>query len=360
MCGCQSGQLELSVKQLVQAFEGSNPSPHTMSSEHMTKTVFDIKDRNPELQRPDIESWVKGLEEFSLFPPKNLDVAIESIQEAEKNGTPLPFSLTFCPADRKLDNPKNEKQKFEFVPLTADLPRAEEAVEELFGFLIFAKKSLGIIPHLSLVFADTLERGIEETTVNTEEMPKISSESVKGIQEMFFHFDQSHPGLLQRENIPMPKIHKMSTLGQEGKKVGLGREQIINQREFDMLDPLNPLFETWKKHLTLSRHDNPLTATSWRSKRSAEAIQSKTRFLLAQLMADGEILPKLVKELNPKKFPEECPRPIFITTSTIKTGFEMETDGFNTTEPTCVIAPFRNIGDWAEEPIDSPWLNFVK
>lgn len=334
--------------------------PHTlMSKEHMTKIVSDMGIKNPEFNRPEIESWTNGLVRFSLFPPQKLELVVKAIQEAHELKTPLPFVLTFCPADQKIESPTPTSPKSKFVPITKDLPRVTQLIEELFGFLIFTRKTLGITPHLLLVFADSLERGIEETTLNTKEMPSIATASIKGVQEILFHFDQAHPDLLQKENIPMPKIHKISTLGQEANKFGISRDRLITQAEFDMLDPLNPLFEIWKKHLVISRHDNPLTSTSWRSKKAAESIQSKTRFLLAQLAADGEILPKLIKELNPKKFPGLCPRPIFITSSTIKAGFEMETDGFNAKEATCVIAPFRNIGDWTNAPVDSPWLNFL-
>lgn len=305
-----------------------------------------------------VETWFKKLEEHSLFNPRNSDIGINTIQASLRNQTPLPLILTLCPAIENLNSPNLKGQTRKLVILDKNLPRARVAVEEIFGFLISLRKSLGIRPNIFLIFSDSLERGAESMFENARDMEQIATASVNGIQDLFKEFDQKHQGLLQQFSVEVPKIRRQSTLNTQGGKAGINRDWLIEEKEAEMLDPLNPLFALWQKHLLITRNDDTFVSTGWQNKKGAEALWNRVRFLLAEFITDGEFLPKMNKVLNPKKFTDtDIPRPIFLASSTRAGGFEMEVDGFNVSQQTCVTAPFHNIGRWTEPPHDSPWIN---
>ncbi len=304
-----------------------------------------------------VEMWFKKVNEQTLFATRNEISGVRTVIEAKEKGLDLPLILTFCPAIENLEKPNPKGQTRKLVPLNITLPRAARAIDELFGFLISIKKDLKINPTVFLVFADSLEKGAENMFENSTNMESIAVESINGVRELFLLFDQKHPGLLQKFKIEIPKIRRQSILNIEAGKVGISRNQIIEIKETHMLDPLNPLFEIWEKHLILTRKDSSFVATGWQSKKGAEALWNRVRFLLSEFIADGELLPKLVKVMNPKKFPVDMPKPIFIASSTRQGGFEMEADGFSINGETCVISPFHNIGRWTEKPISSPWTD---
>ncbi len=331
-----------------------------MTIENM-KNIQTINGDVAELEKLDPAGivWIQKLKELSLFNVRNEDIIIKSILEARELQAPLPFILTFCPAIKNLDIPNSKSQTRRLMPLTTELPRAKMAIEELIGFLVFTKNTLGITPNVFLVFADSVEKGAENMFENLHDMNIIAEQSVRGIQQLFKDFDLGHPGFIQQNGIQIPKVRRQSSLNIEANKVGKSRKEIIEDRETEMFDPTNPLFQVWEKHLLLTRQDQNFVATGWQSKKGAEALWNRVRFLLAEFMADGEILPKLAKLTNPKKFTNGFPNPIFIVSTTRLAGFEMEVDGFNTAKKIGVIAPFHNIGRWTDQENNSPWLNFL-
>jgi len=323
----------------------------------LNKTLITQEIETDELRQSVIETCFKEIDSFSLFPASNLEVGMEAARLANQKNLTLPFILTFCPAIENLNTPNSNGQTRKLVPLKRDLPRAKLAVAEILSFLISFKTKTGIKPHLFLIFADSLEKGAENMFVNADEMESITVESIKGIRELFNFSDQKHPGLLQSKQIEIPKVRRQTMINIEAGKAGMSRNQLIEEKEAQMFDPIDPLFNLWQKHLILTRNDGKFVSTGWQNRKGAESLWNRVRFILAEFIADGILLPEMLKVLNPKKFSAEIPRPIFLASSTRSGGFEMESDGFNVNQHTCVLAPFHNIGRWTEELKSSPWTD---
>jgi len=293
--------------------------------------------------------WIEGVEENSLFEARNKNLAISSVVEASEKESPIPFILTLCPAIDNLVVPNSKGQTRELTPLTKDNPRLKIFVKELVSFMIFTKKKTGLDSEIFLIFSDSLEEGAKNMFTNSECIEDITISSKEGIRKAFFEFDQENQGLFQENRIRIPKLFAQSEIPGFSQ-----REKLIDRFIFKMWDPITKEWEEWAKHLKANRNDDSFISTGWQNASGARQIWVRTRFLLAEFMADGVFLPDVMKKIKQKRFPLGMPNPIFIASTTRKAGVEMEASGF---ESCGLISPFNNIGRWTDSPNNSSWID---
>jgi len=304
----------------------------------------------------EIELWLNQVQGKCVGEIASINLVSGSCHKAKELNLALPLILTLCPAVFNLNFPTANGQTRELVPIQSNSPRVRSLFEEIFGFQIFLKKNLNMNADMFIIFGDSLERGSDKMLTNPQDMASISEMSIKSIRETIIDIDRSTNGLFQKSGIKVPKIRLQSNISQQGGKVGLNRETIINQAETAILDPNSNLFALWSKHLLLARNDSKFTETSWQGLKSAEAIWSRMRFLIAELTADGIFLPEMMKHLTMQNEIE----PIFLASSTRKVTLEMEADCFNIKRRSALIPAFRNIGKWLNPAESSPWIDELR
>lgn len=192
--------------------------------------------------------------------------------------------------------------------------------------------------------------------INPENILQVSQNGVKSIREIITSIDRNSNGLFQKLGIKIPKIRLQSNISQQGGKIGLNRELMINQIETKIFDPNSDLFKLWSRHLELARNDSKFTETAWQGSKSAESIWQRMRFLIAELTTDGVFLPEVMRNLTSESEIE----PIFLASSTRVATLKMESDCFNIQTQRVLIPAFRNIGKWLEPPEQSPWIDELR
>ena len=168
------------------------------------------------------------------------------------------------------------------------------------------------------------------------------------ITRAFGEFDLNHPKVMQETNFRIPKVRLQTNVLEQSGKINLNHEEQMKKFELMCLDPKSSVFELFIKHIRATS-DTPFVSTGFQTIKSAETVWNRVRFMLAQNMADGVILPKIMGELHKNRFPLGMPRPIFICSTTRQGGIESEMDGFTAIESNPVIAVFNNIGSWMKD-----------
>lgn len=325
--------------------------------ENMTRNKLHNKQLETDFDR-DSESfqWLSSLRQNCIAEITNENLIMDAISKSKELNAPLPFILTLCPAVFNLNFPTNNGQTREIVPIETGNLKVKALFEEVFGFQIHLKRLTGLDTELFLIFGDLLEKESERMITNSPDMYRISQESLKAIREIIINIDQESRGVFQSIGIKSPKVRLQSGTAQQGGKIKLNRDQLINKFETSILDPNTDLFLTWSKHLKLARNDEKFTETSWQGQKSAESIWNRMRFLIAELTTDGIFLPNMMKHLNSKVAVD----PIFLASSTRQATLKMESDCFNLINQTALIPAFRNIGKWLEPPESSPWIDILR
>ena len=300
--------------------------------------------------------WLNKVHQNSVAEITNPNLIIDAVSKSKESNTSLPLILTLCPAVFNLNFPTQKGQTRELVPIETNNLRVKSLFEEISGFQILFKNLTGLDTELFLVFGDLLEKESEKMITNSEKMNEISQLSVKSIREIIISIDQRSNGLFQKRELKTPKVRLQSGISQQGGKINMSREQMINQFETSILDPNSKFFALWSKHLRLAREDAKFTETSWQGQKSAEAIWNRMRFLVAELTTDGIFLPEMMKHLNKNIIAE----PIFLASSTRQATLKMESDCFNSMNQRALIPAFRNIGKWLEPPESSPWIDILR
>mgnify|MGYP001563295044 CR=1 FL=1 len=325
--------------------------------ENMTKNNLLNRQLETDLTRDsELFLWLNKVQENCVVEISNRNLVIDAISKSKESDTPLPLILTLCPAVFNLNFPTQKGQTRELVPIETDNLRVKSLFEEISGFQILLKNLTGLDTDLFLVFGDLLEKGSERMLTNSENINTISQTSVKSMREIIVNIDRESNGLFQRMGIKVPKVRLQSGISQQGGKINLNREQMINQFETSILDPNSNFFTLWSKHLKLARDDAKFTETSWQGQKSAEAIWNRMRFLIAELTADGIFLPEIMKHLNKGIMTE----PVFLASSTRQATLKMESDCFNLVKQRVLIPAFRNIGKWLEPAESSPWIDILR
>jgi len=291
------------------------------SIETMDKPMSSNIETKPEIKfTPEVLSWLNFIEEISLFSPHNIEAIAKSAEEAKREGVPLPFIINLCPAIENLKQPTERGQTRKLLPLSKDNPRLIKFVQELASFMVTTKDMLGVTPEIFLIFSDVLEPGSEKMFVNSDEIEAITNQSLKTIRKLFFQIDRANPGLFQEKKIRIPKIHQQSRVLELAGKIGINPHNLIAKVEFEELDPNSPAHEAFERHLKLTRNDPSFVPTGWQSHTGRIAIHNRVRFMVAQCWTDGVILPKLMRHLLQKRFPEKMPSPIFVISTTREAG----------------------------------------
>lgn len=325
--------------------------------ENMTKN--NLQNRQTEadsIKNSELFLWLNKVQQNCIAEITNPNLILDSILKSKESNTALPLILTLCPAVFNLNFPTQKGQTRELVPIETDNLRVKSIFEEMFGFQIVLKNTTGLNAEFLLIFGDLLEKGSDKMITNSQDINDISQKSIKTLREIITRIDQESNGLFQKIGIKMPKIRSQLGIFQQGGKIDLNREQMINKFETEVLDPHSNLFELWTKHLKLARDDQKFTETSWQGQKSAESIWLRMRFLIAELTTDSIFLPEMMKHLNAKINTE----PIFIASSTRQATLKMEADSFNSINPRALIPAFRNIGKWLEPPESSPWIDILR
>ncbi|MFH1561127.1 MAG: hypothetical protein ABID04_00925 [Patescibacteria group bacterium] len=300
---------------------------------------------------PEVLSWMTTIRALSLTPPANPERTMTTAQECWAKGIPLPVIITLCPAIKNLAEPNERGQSRELVPLTPENQRLQLFVQELLNFHSVCKQTLGIPIEIMFMFVDLLEDEAEAMFTNAEQMPTIAKESLVGVRQTFQIVDQSQPGKFQIERFRVPKISLRSSVLQQAGQAGFNHEKAMRQATLEMLTPGSGTFDLLVKHLRLSK-DSPLVETGFQTIASARTIWTRVEFLLAEFIADGQILPEIMKSQNRKVFQgQSTPPPIFVCSSTRSGGIQMEMDGFCSTDTNGgAIAIFKNVGRWESPP----------
>lgn len=315
-----------------------------------------FKVRNSVENNTDIELWAEKLEEKCVTDITNKDILIGSLEVAKAKQIPLPLIITLCPAVFNLEFPTAKGQTREFVKIDNENTRVHSFFEEVFGFQALLKKESKLDTELFIIFGDLPEKGADRMTVNVTELKDITLESMQSIKSILSDIDSSSNGMFQREKIKIPKIRLQSNISQQGGKIDLNREFLIQSFEREILDPNSPFFNLWVKHVQFARNDSKFTETSWQGIKSAEAIWTRMRFLIAELTTDGVFLPEIMKHITNKSDIE----PVFLASSVRPATLEMEADCFNMKKQRVLIPAFRNIGKWLEPPESSPWIDELR
>lgn len=325
--------------------------------ENMTKINLQNRQIETDIGKDsELFAWLNIVQQNSVAEITNPDLIIDAVSKSKESNASLPIILTLCPAVFNLNFPTQKGQTRELVAIEANNLRARSLFQEILGFQIHLKCTTGLNTELFLVFGDLLEKGSEKMITNSEDINLISQRSVKSMREIMVNIDQESNGLFQKIGIKVPKIRLQSGISQQGGRVNLNREQMINQFETTILDPNTDLFALWSKHLKLARMDAKFTETSWQGQKSAETIWNRMRFLIAELTTDGVFLPEMMKHLNSGVVAE----PIFLASSTRDATLKMESDCFNSINQRALIPAFRNIGKWLEPAESSPWINTLR
>ena len=325
--------------------------------ENMKNTNLQNSQRESDSNKDsELFAWLNILQQNSVAEITNPDLVFKAASISKTSNTPLPLILTLCPAVFNLNFPTQKGQTRELVPIDPNNLRVKSLFEEIFGFQILLKDTIGLNIELFLIFGDLLESGSEKMITNSNEIGTISQTSIKSMREIIINLDQNSNGLFQKMGIMAPKIRLQSGISQQGGKIHLNREQMINQFKVAILDPNSDHFALWSKHLKLARKDARFTETSWQGQKSAETIWDRMRFLIAELTTDGIFLPEMIKHLNRNVVAE----PIFLASSTRDATLKMEADCFSSESPRALIPAFRNIGKWLESPESSPWIDILR
>ena len=310
---------------------------------------------------PVVLEWQEKVEALSLAPPKAPLNLLKTAEVCLQTQVPLPIIISLCPGIENLDSPNAKGQTRRLAPLRADNPRLLKFGKELFEFHLLTRKALGVSLEALMIFADLLEQDAEAMFTNCESMGEIAIMSTRAVAQSFSRLDQLEPGKFQRECFRVPKVRiRSKILNQTGEK-GIFHDKVMEKVALSLLTPGTPAHDLFFKHLSLTR-DSPFISTGFQTLASARTVWQRLEFLLCEYIADGFILPRVMKQMSKKRFGQtSMPAPIFICSTTRPGGIAMEMDGFDMVnsclnlfpkKPISIssIAIFKNIGRWLELP----------
>lgn len=292
-------------------------------------------------------SWMNKIESKSVVSIRNKEVLLSTLDIVRRLSCPLPLIISLCPAIINLDAPNSLGQTRELVELSFDNMRLTNFVEELFELNKMTLNTLGVPIETMMVFADILEKDSSKMFTNTSRWTELATSSSKNISTAFANFEKLHPNAFFETKFKIPKIRLQSNVIMQAGKAGLRHEDEMRKIELDCLDPKSNTFELFIKHLKLTA-ETPFVATGFQTIRSAETVWNRVRFMLAQCVADGIVLPKIFNEMHKKSFGVEIPRPLFVCSTTRLGGIELEMDSFEVGNNS-TIAIFNSIGSWMKD-----------